>query len=228
MTTDLDVVDLSRWQFGITTVFHHISVPLTIGLAPMAAMMQAIWQRTGHERWYGATRFFGNLFLINFAMGVVTGIMQELQFGMNWPEYASFVGDVFGAPLAFEGLAAFFFESIFLGVWIFGWGRVPAWAYLTSIGTVTVAVNLSASFIIVANSLSRYALPSSWKTPTISSAAPLSIHRATAAATAPPEAPGTARAVLRAASRVEGFELAPHAPAEPQRRCPQAACRRCR
>lgn len=95
-------------------------------------------------------------------MGVVTGIMQEFQFGMNWPEYASFVGDVFGAPLAFEGLAAFFFESIFLGVWIFGWGRVPAWAHLTSIWTVTVAVNLSAYFIIVANSLSRYALPSSW------------------------------------------------------------------
>lgn len=108
MTTDLDVVDLSRRRFGITTVFHYIFAPLTIGLAPMVAIMQTIWERTGHERWYRATRFFGNLFLINFAMGVVTGIMQEFQFGMNWPEYASFVGDVFGAPLAFEGLAAFF------------------------------------------------------------------------------------------------------------------------
>ena len=107
MTTDLDVVDLSRRRFGITTVFHYIFAPLTIGLAPMAAIMQTIWERTGHERWYRATRFFGNLFLINLAMGVVTGIMQEFQLGMNWPEYASFVGDVFDAPLAFEGLAAF-------------------------------------------------------------------------------------------------------------------------
>ncbi|WP_115684736.1 cytochrome ubiquinol oxidase subunit I [Corynebacterium senegalense] len=153
---DLDVVDLSRWQFGITTVYHYIFVPLTIGLAPMVAIMQTIWHRTGHERWYRATRFFGNLFLINFAMGVVTGIVQEFQFGMNWSEYASFVGDVFGAPLAFEGLAAFFFESIFLGVWIFGWGRVPAWAHLASIWTVAVAVNLSAYFIIVANSFMQH------------------------------------------------------------------------
>ena len=121
---ELDLVDVSRWQFGITTVYHFIFVPLTIGLAPLVAAMQTAWHVTGKERWYRATRFFGTLFLINFAMGVVTGIVQEFQFGMNWSEYSRFVGDVFGAPLALEGLAAFFIESIFLGVWIFGWGRV--------------------------------------------------------------------------------------------------------
>ncbi|WIM67293.1 cytochrome ubiquinol oxidase subunit I [Corynebacterium breve] len=153
---ELDLVDLSRWQFGITTVYHYIFVPMTIGLAPMVAIMQTMWHKTNDERWYRATRFFGNLFLINFATGVVTGIVQEFQFGMNWSEYSSFVGDVFGAPLAFEGLAAFFFESIFLGVWIFGWGRVPKWAHLASIWIVSVAVNLSAYFIIVANSFMQH------------------------------------------------------------------------
>ncbi|MCT1585420.1 cytochrome ubiquinol oxidase subunit I [Corynebacterium sanguinis] len=153
---ELDLVDLSRWQFGITTVYHYIFVPLTIGLAPVVAIMQTLWQVTGKEPWYRATRFFGNLFLINFAMGVVTGLVQEFQFGMNWSEYASFVGDVFGAPLAFEGLAAFFFESVFLGVWIFGWGRVPRWAHLVSIWIVAVAVNVSAYFIIVANSFMQH------------------------------------------------------------------------
>ncbi|SES28190.1 cytochrome ubiquinol oxidase subunit I [Corynebacterium cystitidis] len=153
---ELDLVDISRWQFGITTVYHYIFVPLTIGLAPMVAIMQTIWHRTGNEAWYRATRFFGNLFLINFATGVVTGIVQEFQFGMNWSEYSSFVGDVFGAPLAFEGLAAFFFESIFLGVWIFGWGRVPQWAHLALIWIVSVAVHMSAYFIIVANSFMQH------------------------------------------------------------------------
>ena len=153
---ELDLVDLSRWQFGITTVYHYIFVPLTIGLAPIVAIMQTVWHVTGQEQWYRATRFFGNLFLINFAMGVVTGLVQEFQFGMNWSEYASFIGDVFGAPLAFEGLAAFFFESVFLGVWIFGWGRVPRLAHLASIWTVAVAVNVSAYFIIVANSFMQH------------------------------------------------------------------------
>ena len=153
---ELDLVDISRWQFGITTVYHYIFVPLTMGLAPMVAIMQTIWHRTGNPEWFRATKFFGNLFLVNFAMGVVTGIVQEFQFGMNWSEYSRFVGDVFGAPLAFEGLAAFFFESIFLGVWIFGWDRVPAWAHLASIWTVAVAVNVSAYFTIVANSFMQH------------------------------------------------------------------------
>lgn len=152
----LDLVDLSRWQFGITTVYHYLFVPLTMGLMPMVAIMQTIWHRSGDERWYRATRFFGNILLINFAMGIVTGIVQEFQFGLNWSEYSSFVGDIFGAPLAFEGLTAFFFESIFLGVWIFGWGRIPRWAHLASIWTVAIAVNVSAYWIITANSFMQH------------------------------------------------------------------------
>lgn len=152
----MDLVDVSRWQFGITTVYHFIFVPLTIGLAPLVAIMQTAWHRTGKDMWYRATRFFGTLFLVNFAMGVVTGIVQEFQFGMNWSEYSRFVGDVFGGPLALEGLAAFFFESIFLGIWIFGWGRVPRWIHLASIWIVAAATNVSAYFIIVANSFMQH------------------------------------------------------------------------
>src|SRR4051794_5194614 len=116
----MDALDLARWQFGVTTVYHFIFVPLTIGLAPMVAIMQTQWVRTHDERWLRMTKFFGKLFLINFAIGVVTGIVQEFQFGMNWSEYSRFVGDVFGAPLAMEGLLAFFLESTFIGAWIFG------------------------------------------------------------------------------------------------------------
>lgn len=152
----MDIVDVSRWQFGITTVYHFLFVPLTIGLAPMVALMQTLWVKTGKESWYRATRFFGVLFLVNFAMGVVTGIVQEFQFGMNWSEYSRFVGDVFGAPLAFEGLAAFFLESTFLGLWIFGWGRLPKGVHLACIWLVAIAVNLSAYFIIVANSFMQH------------------------------------------------------------------------
>ncbi|QGU01336.1 Cytochrome bd ubiquinol oxidase subunit 1 [Corynebacterium kalinowskii] len=152
----MDIVDVSRWQFGITTVYHFIFVPLTIGLAPLVAAMQTAWHVTGKDHWYRATKFFGTLFLVNFAMGVVTGIVQEFQFGMNWSEYSRFVGDVFGAPLALEGLAAFFIESTFLGLWIFGWGRLPRWAHLASIWLVALAVNLSAYFIIVANSFMQH------------------------------------------------------------------------
>src|SRR5215475_7491196 len=104
----MNVVDISRWQFGITTVYHFIFVPLTIGLAPLVAVMQTVWVATDNVAWYRLTKFFGKLFLINFAIGVATGIVQEFQFGMNWSEYSRFVGDVFGAPLAMEGLAAFF------------------------------------------------------------------------------------------------------------------------
>ena len=121
----MNVVDVSRWQFGITTVYHFIFVPLTIGLAPLIAVMQTVWVVTDNVAWYRLTKFFGKLFLINFAIGVATGIVQEFQFGMNWSEYSRFVGDVFGAPLAMEGLAAFFFESTFIGLWIFGWSRLP-------------------------------------------------------------------------------------------------------
>ncbi|PWJ48841.1 cytochrome bd-I ubiquinol oxidase subunit 1 apoprotein [Quadrisphaera granulorum] len=148
----MDTLDLARWQFGITTVYHFIFVPLTIGLAPLVAVMQTAWVRTGHDHWLRMTRFFGELLLINFAIGVVTGIVQEFQFGMAWSEYSRFVGDVFGAPLAIEGLAAFFVESTFLGLWIFGWGRLPKLVHLGCIWAVALAVNASAFFILAANS----------------------------------------------------------------------------
>lgn len=152
----MNVVDISRWQFGITTVYHFIFVPLTIGLAPLIAIMQTIWMVTDNVAWYRLTKFFGKLFLINFALGVATGIVQEFQFGMNWSEYSRFVGDVFGAPLAMEGLAAFFLESTFLGLWIFGWSRLPRTVHLACIWIVAVATNLSAFFIIAANSFMQH------------------------------------------------------------------------
>jgi cytochrome bd ubiquinol oxidase subunit I len=152
----MNVVDISRWQFGITTVYHFIFVPLTIGLAPLVAVMQTVWVATGKTAWYRLTKFFGKLFLINFAIGVATGIVQEFQFGMNWSEYSRFVGDIFGAPLAMEGLAAFFFESTFLGLWIFGWSRLPKLVHLACIWIVAVAVNVSAFFIIAANSFMQH------------------------------------------------------------------------
>lgn len=152
----MDALDVSRWQFGITTVYHFIFVPLTIGLAPLIAAMQTAWVVTDNPVWYRLTRFFGKLFLINFAIGVATGIVQEFQFGMNWSEYSRFVGDVFGAPLAMEGLAAFFFESTFIGLWIFGWTRLPRLVHLACIWIVAIAVNLSAFFIIAANSFMQH------------------------------------------------------------------------
>jgi cytochrome bd ubiquinol oxidase subunit I len=152
----MDVVDVSRWQFGITTVYHFIFVPLTIGLAPLVAVMQTVWVVTDNTAWYRLTKFFGKLFLINFALGVATGIVQEFQFGMNWSEYSRFVGDVFGAPLAMESLAAFFFESTFLGLWIFGWSRLPRLIHLACIWIVAIATNMSAFFIIAANSFMQH------------------------------------------------------------------------
>ncbi|MDM8084944.1 cytochrome ubiquinol oxidase subunit I [Cellulomonas cellasea] len=148
----MEALDLARWQFGVTTVYHFIFVPLTIGLAPLVALMQTFWVRTGNERWLRLTKFFGKLLLINFAIGVATGIVQEFQFGMNWSEYSRFVGDVFGAPLAMEALAAFFVESTFLGLWIFGWDKLPKKIHLACIWAVAIATNLSAYFILAANS----------------------------------------------------------------------------
>src|ERR1044072_8357822 len=144
----MNVVDISRWQFGITTVYHFIFVPLTIGLAPLVAVMQTVWVVTGSTAWYRLTKFFGKLFLINFAIGVATGIVQEFQFGMNWSEYSRFVGDVFGAPLAMEGLAAFFFESTFIGLWIFGWTRLPRLVHLACIWIVAFGVEAPAFFFL--------------------------------------------------------------------------------
>ncbi len=145
-------LDLSRWQFGITTVYHFLFVPLTIGLAFLVAGFQTAWVRTGKDRYLQLTRFYGDLFLINFALGVVTGIVQEFQFGMNWSAYSRFVGDIFGAPLAIEGLLAFFLESTFLGLWIFGWDRLPRKVHLATIWLAAIGTFLSAFFILVANS----------------------------------------------------------------------------
>ena len=144
-------LDLSRWQFGITTVYHFLFVPLTIGLAFLVAGLQTAWVRSGNERYLRLTRFYGELFLINFALGVVTGIVQEFQFGMNWSAYSRFVGDIFGAPLAIEGLLAFFLESTFLGLWIFGWDRLPRLAHLATIWIAAIGTALSAFFILAAN-----------------------------------------------------------------------------
>ena len=147
----MDALDIARWQFGIVTVYHFIFVPLTIGLAPLVAIMQTVWYVTGNDAWLRLTKFFGKLMLINFAIGVVTGIVQEFQFGMNWSEYSRFVGDVFGAPLALEGLLAFFLEATFIGLWIFGWNRLPRGLHLATIWATAVGTILSAYFIIAAN-----------------------------------------------------------------------------
>ncbi len=148
----LDPLVLSRWQFGLTTIYHYLFVPLTIGMAVTAAIFQTAWVRSGKIHYLHLTRFFGKIFLINFAMGVVTGIVQEFQFGMNWSDYSRFVGDVFGAPLAFEGLLAFFFEATFIGLWIFGWDKLPQKLHLATIWCVSIGSVLSAYFIIAANS----------------------------------------------------------------------------
>ena len=152
----LDPLLLSRWQFGLTTIYHFLFVPLTIGMGFTVAVFQTAWYRTGRAHYLQLTKFFGRIFLINFAMGVVTGIVQEFQFGMNWSEYSRFVGDVFGAPLALEGLLAFFLEATFLGVWIFGWDRVPKGLHLTSIWGATIGSIASAYFIICANSFMQH------------------------------------------------------------------------
>ncbi len=145
-------VDLARIQFAMTSLYHFLFVPLTLGLAPLVAVMQTKWYRSGDEAWLRLTRFFGTLMLINFAIGVATGLVQEFQFGMNWSVYSEFVGDVFGAPLAMEGLAAFMLESTFLGLWIFGWDRLPKRVHLACVWIFALGTWLSALFIIVANS----------------------------------------------------------------------------
>ncbi|MFL1376167.1 cytochrome ubiquinol oxidase subunit I [Nocardiopsis protaetiae] len=151
----MEALELARWQFGVTTIYHFLFVPLTIGLSFIVAVLQTFWYRTGRHEYLQATQFFGKLFLINFAMGVVTGIVQEFQFGMNWSEYSRFVGDVFGAPLAMEALLAFFLESTFIGLWIFGWHRLPRAAHLACIWMVAIGTNLSAYFILAANAWMR-------------------------------------------------------------------------
>src|SRR6201990_2026488 len=142
---------LSRWQFALTITYHFLFVPLTIGLALLVAVMQVLAYVKKDETWERLSRFFGVLFLINFAMGVVTGIVQEFQFGMNWSNYSVFVGNIFGAPLAMEGLLAFFAASTFIGIWLFGRHRLPPLARTLSICVVSVATVVSAFFILTAN-----------------------------------------------------------------------------
>ncbi len=152
----MNPLTLARWQFGITTVYHFLFVPLTIGLSLLVALMQTAWHRTGKPQYLRMTKFWGKLFLINFAIGVVTGIVQEFQFGMNWSDYSRFVGDVFGAPLAMEALLAFFLESTFLGLWIFGWDKLPKRVHLATIWIASIGTMISAYFILAANSFMQH------------------------------------------------------------------------
>jgi cytochrome d ubiquinol oxidase subunit I len=147
----MSVLELSRWQFGITTVYHFIFVPLTIGLSLVVACMQTAWVVRKDAVYLRMTKFFGKIFLINFAVGVVTGIVQEFQFGMNWSAYSVFVGNVFGAPLAMEALLAFFMESTFIGLWIFGWNKLSPRLHLATIWLAAIGTSLSAYFILAAN-----------------------------------------------------------------------------
>jgi len=148
----MDAVLLARWQFAITTIYHFFFVPITLGLTIYIAILETAYVKTGDENYKKMTKFWGKLFLINFAIGVVTGIVQEFQFGMNWSEYSRFMGDIFGAPLAIEALLAFFMESTFLGLWIFGWEKLSKKMHLVTIWLVAIGSNLSAFWILVANS----------------------------------------------------------------------------
>jgi len=148
----MDVVLLARLQFGVVTVYHYFFVPLTLGLSILVAIMETMYVRTGDETYKKMTKFWGKLFLINFAMGVATGLVQEFQFGMNWSEYSRFMGDIFGAPLAIEALLAFYVESVFIGVWIFGWDKLSPRAHAVTAWLVAIASNVSALWILIANS----------------------------------------------------------------------------
>ena len=152
----MDATDLARWQFAITTVYHFLFVPITIGMSLIVAVFHTAWVRTRRPEWLRLAKFFGRLFLINFALGLVTGIVQEFQFGMNWSDYSRFVGDIFGAPLAIEALLAFFLESTFLGLWIFGWGRLPEKLHAATMWIVHIGTVLSAYFILAANSFMQH------------------------------------------------------------------------
>jgi cytochrome d ubiquinol oxidase subunit I len=145
-------LDLARWQFALTSINHFFFVPVTIGLAFLTALLQTTWHRSKNPGYLRLTRFFGTLLVINVAVGVVTGLVQEFEFGMNWSAYSRLVGDIFGAPLAMEGLAAFFLESTFLGLWLFGWDRLSRRVHLLCIWLVALGTVLSAAFIMAANS----------------------------------------------------------------------------
>jgi len=157
----VDALDIARWQFAITTVYHFFLVPISIGLSALVAILETAWVRTGKEHYLRATRFWGKLFLINVALGVATGLVQEFQFGMAWSDYSRFVGDVLGGPLAIEALLAFFLESTFLGLWIFGWDRLPKALHAATMWLVAIGTQLSAYFILAANSWMQH--PVGWR-----------------------------------------------------------------
>jgi cytochrome d ubiquinol oxidase subunit I len=152
----MNVVALAQSQFAITTVYHFFFVPLTLGLAIIVAIMETLYVKRGEEIYKQMTKFWGKLFLINFAVGVVTGLVMEFQFGMNWSEYSRFVGDIFGAPLAIEGITAFFLEATFIGLWVFGWDKLSKRLHLASIWLVAVGATISALWILVANSFMHF------------------------------------------------------------------------
>ncbi|MEU6999004.1 cytochrome ubiquinol oxidase subunit I [Nonomuraea sp. NPDC046570] len=148
----MDVLDLARLQFGLTGSLHFLFVVLTLGLAPLVAIMHTRWVISGRPQHERMTRFWGQIYVTNYALGIVTGLVMEFQFGLSWSGLSHYAGDVFGAPLAMETLVAFFLESTFLGLWIFGWHRLPKWAHLACIWVVTLTAYASAFFIMVANS----------------------------------------------------------------------------
>jgi cytochrome d ubiquinol oxidase subunit I len=152
----MDALALARWQFAITTIFHFFFVPLTLGLSIFVALLETNYVRSSDERYKKMAKFWGVIFLINFAMGVVTGIVQEFQFGLNWSEYSRFMGDIFGAPLAIEALLAFYMESTFIGMWIFGWDKVSKKTHLAAAWLVAIGSNISALWILIANSFMQH------------------------------------------------------------------------
>ena len=147
----MDALDVSRWQFGITTIYHFLFVPLTLGLSFMLVIMESIYVMTRRPIWRTITKFWGTLFGINFVLGVATGLTMEFQFGMNWSYYSHYVGDIFGAPLAIEGLMAFFLEATFVGLMFFGWDKLKPHAHLFVTFLVALGTNLSALWILIAN-----------------------------------------------------------------------------
>ena len=164
---DLDIVTLSRLQFALTALYHFIFVPLTIGLSVIIAIMETVYVMTGKSIWRDMTKFWGTLFGINFAMGVATGVVMEFQFGMNWSYYSHFVGDIFGAPLAIEGLMAFFLEATFVGLFFFGWQRLSKVGHLTVTWLVAIATNFSALWILIANGWMQHPVGSVFNTDTM-------------------------------------------------------------
>ncbi len=152
----MNPLSLARWQFAITTIFHFFFVPLTLGLSIFVAILETKYVRTGDEMYKKMAKFWGKIFLINFAIGVVSGIVQEFQFGLNWSEYSRFMGDIFGAPLAIEALLAFYMESTFIGLWIFGWDKLSKKMHLATIWLVAIGSNISALWILIANSFMQH------------------------------------------------------------------------